>query len=223
MPSAPTSSPYRTSTEEHTHCFLCGSEGAPGSECTSCLVERPRLDAEAHAAVQCPRCLDPLVTMHVGGGANAHACTRCHGIFAPPRAWSRFWRVPDTASDLDRRFPHKFGPSLTPLVACSTCRIEMERARFSATSNIVIDVCPRAHGIWLDAGELRLVLAYAGHKARIGDEAARREADNGWRRPDEELERRIALEVSLVEGEEAGRRYSDGIVRAAGKRFFFKI
>lgn len=161
--------------------------------------------------------------MHVGGGAHAHVCTRCHGIFATPRAWAALWRAPDAALDLERRFPPRAGPSLTPLVHCSTCRTVMERARFAATSDVVIDVCERGHGIWLDAGELGRVLAYAEHKARIGEEAAQREADEAWVRSNrsEELERKIALEVSLVQGEHAGRRFTDGVVRAAGKRLFF--
>lgn len=221
---APNSSPYRTPTEEEAHCFLCASEGAAGSVCATCLVDRPALDSEPYLARQCPRCVEPLVTMHVGAGAHAHVCTRCHGIFASPRTWSRLWRVPEAAADLERRFPPKPGPSLTPLVGCPTCRAEMERARFSATSDVVVDVCERGHGIWLDAGELGRVLAYAEHKARIGDEAARREAEEAWTRENrsEELQRRIALEVSLVEGEHAGRRFTNGIVRAAGKRWFFE-
>lgn len=164
--------------------------------------------------------------MRVGAGAQANVCTRCHGIFAGARAWARLCRAPEAAADLERRFPPpraQTAPPLTPLVRCPTCHVEMDRARFSATSDVVIDVCPRGHGIWLDAGELGRSLAYAEHKARIGDEAAQREAEETWLRTNrsEDLERRIALEVSLVEGEHAGRRYSDGVVRAAGKRFFF--
>jgi Zn-finger nucleic acid-binding protein len=200
-------SPYRTPIDEHTHCFLCGSEGAAGSRCTTCLVERPRLDSEPSVARQCPRCVEPLVVMHAGAGASAHVCTRCHGIFAPPRTWSRLWRSPDAAADLERRFPPMPGPPLTPLVTCPTCRREMERARFAATSDVVVDVCTHGHGIWLDAGELGRVLAYD----------ARPRANEA---PD--LQRRIALEISLAEGERAGRKFSEGLVRAAGKRLFFE-
>src|SRR5690606_13069367 len=107
-------------------------------------------------------------------------CVRCHGIFAPARAWSRFWRAPESGLDLEGRFPSGRAVPLTPLVACPVCRSEMERARFSATSDVVVDVCARGHGIWLDAGELGRVLAYAEHKARIGDAAAQREADLEW-------------------------------------------
>jgi saccharopine dehydrogenase (NAD+, L-lysine-forming) len=72
--------------------------------------------------------------MPVGGGAHAEVCTRCHGIFAAPRAWARFWRAPDSAHDLERRFPTKQGgPSLMDFVRCSTCGREMERARFWMT------------------------------------------------------------------------------------------
>jgi len=218
--------PYRTPSEEDSHCFLCGSEGPTGSICTTCLVARPLLQSEPSLSHRCPRCIESLVVMHVGAGAHAHACTRCHGIFAGARAWARFWRAPDAAADFERRFlplPAATSPPLTPLVRCPACAVEMDRARFSATSDVVIDVCARGHGIWLDAGELGRSLAYAEHKARIGEEAAQREAEETWLRTNrsEELQRRIALEVSLVEGEHAGRRFSDGVVRAAGKRLLF--
>ena len=62
------------------------------------------------------------------------------------------------------------GPSSIPI--CGRCEAELraERERTRACpidgtalekeiiSNVVVDHCPGCHGIWLDAGELRLVL-----------------------------------------------------------------
>lgn len=97
-------------------------------------------------------------------------------------------------------------------VHCSTCGREMERARFAATSDVVIDVCVLGHGIWLDAGELGRVLAYANYLETDGAVQRAQDAD---------LERRIAYEKSRVEAERAARDFSGGIVTAAGKRLFF--
>jgi Zn-finger nucleic acid-binding protein len=205
--------PYRTASNEDTFCFLCGSEGTAGSMCKPCLVERPRLESDAYVARQCPRCVEPLVGMPVGGGAHAGVCTRCHGIFAAPRAWSRFWHSPESAHDLERRFPmREAGPSLMDFVRCSTCGREMERARFAASSDVVIDVCAHGHGIWLDAGELGRVLAYAKYLETDGAQEHAKDA---------ELERRIAYEKSRVEAERAARQFGAGIVTSAGKRLFF--
>lgn len=205
--------PYRTPRDEDTNCFLCGSEGTAGSTCQPCLVERPRLTSEAYVSRACSRCAEPLVGMPVGGGAHAEACTRCHGIFAAPRAWSRFWRAPDAAHELERRFPRREGgPSLMDFVRCSTCGREMERARFAATSSIVVDVCTLGHGIWLDAGELGRVLAYAKYLETEGAEKRARDA---------EIERRIAYEKSRLDAERAAKNFDSNIVTSAGKRLFF--
>lgn len=206
-------SPYRTPADEDTFCFLCGSEGAAGSTCRPCLVERPTFVSEAYVARACPRCKVALIGMPVGGGAHAEVCTRCHGIFASPRTWTRFWRSPETVRDLERRFPLRAaGCSLMEFVHCSTCGREMERARFAGTSSIVIDVCTLGHGIWLDAGELGQVLDYAKYLETEGAEAHARDA---------ELERRIAYEKSRIEAERAARQFDAGFVRAAGRRLLF--
>jgi hypothetical protein len=64
-------------------------------------------------------------------------------------------------------------PSQSPaLPVCGTCAAELKRAREQTRScpidgstlskeivlNVVIDHCPRCGGIWLDAGELRLLV-----------------------------------------------------------------
>jgi Zn-finger nucleic acid-binding protein len=97
-------------------------------------------------------------------------------------------------------------------VHCSTCKREMERARFAGTSDVVIDVCALGHGIWLDAGELGRVLAYAKYLETEGAEKHARDA---------ELERRIVYEKSRVDAERAAREFDDGIVTAAGRRLLF--
>jgi Zn-finger nucleic acid-binding protein len=205
--------PYRTAGEANSFCFLCGSEGAAGSMCQPCLVERPLLTNEVYLARHCPRCVEALVGMPVGGGAHAEVCTRCHGIFASPRAWARFWRAPDAASELERRFPvPERGASLMAFVHCATCKREMERARFANTSDVVIDVCSLGHGIWLDAGELGRVLAYAKYLETEGREKHARDA---------ELDSRIEYEKSRVDAERAARQFGAGIVTAAGRRLLF--
>ena len=59
------------------------------------------------------------------------------------------------------------------MLRCPACSKEMERGRFGASSNIVIDVCV-AHGIWLDSGEVVAVADHAALRARVGVQEARR-------------------------------------------------
>jgi Zn-finger nucleic acid-binding protein len=45
-------------------------------------------------------------------------------------------------------------------------------------SIVVIDVCTRQHGVWLDAGELGAALAYATHRTAICAERAEERRDH---------------------------------------------
>lgn len=38
--------------------------------------------------------------------------------------------------------------------ACPICDTTLDRREYAYTSQVLIDLCPRNHGIWLDAGEL---------------------------------------------------------------------
>lgn len=39
-------------------------------------------------------------------------------------------------------------------LACPKCGTEMETREYARCSQVVIDVCPGCHGVWLDKGEL---------------------------------------------------------------------
>jgi len=86
--------------------------------------------------------------------------------------------------------------TLLALVHCPHCPREMDRARFDQRAELVIDVCP-SHGIWLDAGELTMVLAYV-HERKSGHaptSAAAREENERWDR----VEQSLANEARIVD------------------------
>ncbi len=145
------------------------------------------------------------MAIDLGADVHAHACTSCRWTFLPPRAWKRIFEVPGLASMLETRVPLPTirVEGILPLMACPTCGNEMDRARFAATSNVVIDACRLLHGVWLDTGEIAKVLAYAEHKARIGEEAAVKEAEDEWTRSERmrDAERaRLAMELMRDQG-----------------------
>jgi Zn-finger nucleic acid-binding protein len=39
-------------------------------------------------------------------------------------------------------------------LVCSKCDTEMETREYARCSQVMIDVCPQCHGVWLDKGEL---------------------------------------------------------------------
>ena len=161
------------------YCFFCGSAGPAGSACPSCLVTIPRPVPEVTTTFACPRCsataTTPLLAIGIAPSATIHACRSCHGIFVGARAWCTLVARPELAPAIASKLPRREAPSseLVRLLKCPACAKEMERGRFGASSNIVIDVCV-AHGIWLDSGELVAVADHAALRARVGVQAARR-------------------------------------------------
>lgn len=161
------------------YCFFCGSAGPAGSACPSCLVTIPRPVPEVTTTFACPRCsataTTPLLAIGIAPSATIHACRSCHGIFVGARAWCTLVARPELAPAIASKLPRREAPSseLVRLLKCPACAKEMERGRFGASSNIVIDVCV-AHGIWLDSGEVVAVADHAALRARVGVQAARR-------------------------------------------------
>jgi Zn-finger nucleic acid-binding protein len=111
-----------------------------------------------------------MVVIEADGHA-ARLCTQCHGMFLSPRAWHALSNLPERVAAIESRYPPKVLPpaALVPLVACPACRAEAERAQFAMVSGVVIDVCSRRHGIWLDSGELGAILRFLQHRDRVGE------------------------------------------------------
>lgn len=93
--------------------------------------------------------------------------------------------------------------ALLALVRCPHCPREMDRARFDQRAELVIDICA-SHGIWLDAGELTMVLGYVRERAsgHVPQSAAAREEDDRWNR----VEQSLANEARIVDAHLASAR-----------------
>lgn len=148
---------------ELSRCLLCGSPGFPGSQCGTCIVARPTFDDSVIAA-KCPQCTSPCEILFVGPGYGARifACMSCRGVFMPARAWSLLFADTAVANEIQTRVPM---PTIKvsetpPMLKCPACHQPMDRARFAALSKSVIDVCRFQHGVWVEAGELRRIVAF---------------------------------------------------------------
>ena len=163
-------SPYRTAEARAPDgaraCLFCaGPIDAATTTCTACgAMAGPAADARPSRG--CPRCALALEPTPLAD-APSWRCPRCHGVFVPHVAWDavvttvREGRAIDLAAFVPP--PPRETPTptaLLPSVACVACGGAMDRARFGAISETVVDVCER-HGLWLDAAELGAVLAFA--------------------------------------------------------------
>jgi len=145
-------------------CSYCGSRndidrnGLP-------LVRSGSPDAER----LCPRCGVPLVP-HAVAREEAlviDRCEECFGLFFDPGELERILSgVAGGIATVDHTLlarvmegsPSRDYP--VSYIPCPVCRKIMNRTRYGAKSGVIVDRCAD-HGIWLDGGELRTLMAWA--------------------------------------------------------------
>ena len=168
-------------------CAACGA---------ACLAWK---DAVAHE-LRCPRCTGRLERVDLGS-VHVEQCARCLGCFIRTEDFGELLDQEESGKHVQIAFVPPDGralprQTLLALVRCPHCPREMDRARFDQRAELVIDICP-SHGIWLDAGELPMVLDYARERAsgHVTPSAAAREENAKWDR----VEQSLANEARIVD------------------------
>jgi Zn-finger nucleic acid-binding protein len=62
--------------------------------------------------------------------------------------------VPDDAMDFVTGAMGMANAKREKTLSCTKCESDLEKCEYSFTSQIMIDKCPKGHGMWLDKGEL---------------------------------------------------------------------
>src|SRR5262249_25654311 len=115
----------------------------------------------APARPPCPRCGAPLDD-GAAHGESVHTCDGCGGAFFDHGALARLVdasRPDDGPSPRSRPLPTGTIDPEVRYLRCPVCASTMNRMNFGRRSGILVDTC-RAHGTWLDAGELDRILAF---------------------------------------------------------------
>jgi len=90
-------------------------------------------------------------------------CPRCAGVWLDKGELETIEETieNDYIEELEK-FPDYAGSAYTMAlqkkaaeITCPDCNTAMERKEYAYTSQIMIDKCPKCHGIWLDKGELQ--------------------------------------------------------------------
>ena len=90
---------------------------------------------------------------------------------------SRFEKVANTVAAATQRDKIQYRK-------CPSCDAPMNRSNFGKTSGVIVDSCSR-HGIWLDAGEPKLLANFLqGHRAPPHKAKGRKEEQCSQRRSD---------------------------------------
>ena len=205
-------------------CLVCGAPVAAPAQACACGAPCTAWDAPAVDGVACPRCGGALERVRLDESmVFVEQCTRCLGCFVGAPEFAELVAREEEGREVGlRRFvplpPGKELPRqvLLSMVRCARCRREMDRVRFAQKAAIVIDVCP-THGVWLDAGELVLVMNYVRSRSE-GDVAPTSEefSEAEWLRRSEVEQARIAL----LHGQRAPRDGPGGVEPIRGERSY---
>jgi hypothetical protein len=105
----------------------------------------------------CPKCREPLIVVEFEGVEVDH-CLDCHGVWLDTgelellmeRAGLRPARWLEALSAA--------GAGKSGARRCPRCRRKLRVITVGAQPPAELDRCPAGHGLWLDAGELRLIV-----------------------------------------------------------------
>jgi Zn-finger nucleic acid-binding protein len=138
-------------------CFALMFEGS--AYCPHCGARRART-AGGPRTVRCPSCLGTMTEVQIGADALME-CGRCHGVWVDAATFEHIcadreaqaavlhqWSAPPARQAGEIRYRK-----------CVACGKMMNRINFGRLSGTVVDVC-KAHGTFLDAGELHLIVTF---------------------------------------------------------------
>lgn len=156
-------------------------------------------------ARRCPDCREPMAAVDIGNAQEARflieRCDRCLGLFFDAGEIEALLEASVSHSyavDFARlgRLDAPASPDIVQYRHCPDCGKLMNRVNYGARSGVIVDRC-RAHGVWLQAGELHRLLDWRKAGGLLYHEQIRREKEREAREAEEE--RRARLEKLLRE------------------------
>lgn len=109
--------------------------------------------------MNCPLDAVSLVPRRLESGVDAEVCPVCNGVWLEQAELDSLVqthahaRVPEAPESVQAAFAMA-RQDLAPPGPCPICADTLARREYGYASQVLIDTCPRGHGIWLDAGEL---------------------------------------------------------------------
>ncbi len=124
-------------------------------------------DRSPHPDRRCPRCEVHMVSIQISAGEKTHIerCDECLGIFFDPSeleclldaSVSHVHRIDMDRLKLLAESQDSDHDHIVKYVKCPVCEELMNRRHYGPRSAVIVDTC-KAHGVWLDGGELRKLL-----------------------------------------------------------------
>ena len=145
-------------------CASCYAPMFAGSRfCPNCGAEAAREVVAEDERLECPRCRDEMQALKLGS-IIARECAQCGGLWLDPESLQKLANAREESagvvSALAARVPLSAVPQdVVRYIPCPRCDKLMNRSNFARSSGVILDVC-KAHGVWLDRGELQRVLGF---------------------------------------------------------------
>lgn len=109
---------------------------------------------------ECPVCEKPLAAAAIDGHPVAY-CQSCRGFVAENGVFGHIVQKRRSARPATIPDCQPFAPDeLRRRVRCPRCRGAMDTHPYHGGGNAVIDTCARCRLVWLDAGELTVIVRY---------------------------------------------------------------
>ncbi|GDX78560.1 hypothetical protein LBMAG42_03710 [Deltaproteobacteria bacterium] len=110
----------------------------------------------------CPHDASPLTTEHYEGGVNVDSCPVCHGAWLEQGELDTILKTRERAvaqsespeSDAVAAAYEMAKDKAAPAIQCPSCNEPLSREEFGFASRILVDVCPKGCGRWVDRGEI---------------------------------------------------------------------
>lgn len=116
--------------------------------------------------MKCPRCQGSLVS-ESARGVTIDTCSGCSGVWLDDgeivqllTVFSKRQPIGQLQKLLEQRFAGIPVPERASVELCPKCQTPMNPVNYDYNSGVVIDQCPRHHGLWLDRGELERLIQH---------------------------------------------------------------
>ncbi len=118
--------------------------------------------------MDCPVCKNAMITLELSEVEIDH-CTGCNGIWLDAGELELLLEDSGKAAKLIKSFKEHTG-AVEVKRKCPICRKKMQKiVAGTSQPELLIDKCPKAHGLWFDKGELQEILdkAQLDHENKI--------------------------------------------------------
>ncbi len=131
--------------------------------CASCGAEATRVAVAEEAPLSCPRCHQPMQALRLGA-TSTRECAACGGLWLDPPSLQQLADAREERAAVVSTLAARIVVSTAHgddvrYIPCPSCARLMNRMNFAHSSGVILDVC-KAHGVWLDRGELQRVLQF---------------------------------------------------------------